>query len=414
MTKLSIIIPCYNCTATLEEAVASIYTQELQIPYEVVMVDDGSTDGTRDMIVKLSKEYPHIRYVFHKKNRGGGAARNTAVEHSTGDMIFCLDSDDILPSSMLPRLVNYLDEKKCDGVTFSEIRFFKGVDKRTVSSNAYPVTDEPIRFEALFTERRLTVPVIVNFLYTKTSFYVAGGYPTEHCFDTQGYGYRYLSKNLQVYVCPNSFYLHRQVHPKNKSYFERAYECGDYSKNLYFILEDIMYLLEHSSREEVLRYDIWSNNELRGHNIMAYLKDLWFTEEKELFIKDYQKYMRENGWDMFFDEHRDSTAPMDIYCCGIYCYKKHNYSEALEYYKSLLLKGYSTNIVYMNIFRILMAMSGQYEIFRVEASFQELVNSMTLRKRELFSRGNRLQRLLKRIKEIRRYISIKMHGLLRR
>ena len=76
--KLSIIMPCYNCTATLEEALASIYTQELEMPFEVVMVNDGSTDGTGQLIEELARRYAHIRYVSHDRNRGGGAARNNA------------------------------------------------------------------------------------------------------------------------------------------------------------------------------------------------------------------------------------------------------------------------------------------------------------------------------------------------
>ena len=88
--KLSIIIPCYNCTSTLEEALSSVYTQNLTTPFEVIMVNDGSTDSTLVLITELSKKYPYITYYNHEKNRGGGATRNTGIAKTTGDLIYCL------------------------------------------------------------------------------------------------------------------------------------------------------------------------------------------------------------------------------------------------------------------------------------------------------------------------------------
>ncbi len=109
--KLSIIIPCYNSAKTLEEALTSACAQELSIPFEIVMVDDNSEDNTRELMKKLAGEYKNIRYFFHDTNKGGGATRNTAVAKSTGDLIFCLDSDDILTPGMLGKMVNMLLEK---------------------------------------------------------------------------------------------------------------------------------------------------------------------------------------------------------------------------------------------------------------------------------------------------------------
>ncbi|MEI7425100.1 MAG: glycosyltransferase family 2 protein, partial [Candidatus Staskawiczbacteria bacterium] len=109
--KLSIIMPCYNCQSTLAEAVVSVFVQSLKIPFEIIMVDDGSTDGTQRLILELAQKYPEIKTLIHEKNRGGGAARNTGIKNSSGDLIFCLDGDDILPPAMLPRLLNFLDQK---------------------------------------------------------------------------------------------------------------------------------------------------------------------------------------------------------------------------------------------------------------------------------------------------------------
>ena len=58
--KISIIMPCYNCSGTLEEAVTSIYTQNLIIPFEIVMVNDGSTDNTFELIKELKKKIEEL------------------------------------------------------------------------------------------------------------------------------------------------------------------------------------------------------------------------------------------------------------------------------------------------------------------------------------------------------------------
>src|SRR5512146_1648427 len=107
MTKLSIIIPCYNCERTLEAAVDSIYRQESAIPFDVTMVDDGSDDRTYERMKMLAAQHRRIRLVRHAANVGGGAARNTAVAHSDGDLIFCLDADDMLGPDFLKNLTRF-------------------------------------------------------------------------------------------------------------------------------------------------------------------------------------------------------------------------------------------------------------------------------------------------------------------
>ena len=191
---LSIIMPCYNCETTLEEAVESIYTQNLTMPFEVVMVDDGSTDGTRELIKKLAQNHKEIKYVFHEKNLGGGAARNTAVENSSGDIIFCLDSDDILPDNMLLKMLKYLKEKDCDGVVIGKSVFF--IDSISQIRNEVYYEEKKLNFKDLFSA--IPTSVTGNFLYKKDAYIKANGYPVSHGFDTQGYGFRILANNLNT------------------------------------------------------------------------------------------------------------------------------------------------------------------------------------------------------------------------
>ena len=108
--KLSIIIPCYNSEETLEEAVLSLNTQKFTTPHEVVIVNDGSTDKTEQLIISLAKNNSNIKYIAHESNKGGAIAFNTAIENSTGDVIFCLDSDNVLAPDTLPRMFVFMND----------------------------------------------------------------------------------------------------------------------------------------------------------------------------------------------------------------------------------------------------------------------------------------------------------------
>jgi glycosyltransferase involved in cell wall biosynthesis len=87
--QVSIIIPTYNRILSLRKAVDSVFAQSYR-KFELLVVDDGSEDGTADM---LKKDYPEIAYI-RQENRGPAAARNTGVQNSKGELIAFLDSDD--------------------------------------------------------------------------------------------------------------------------------------------------------------------------------------------------------------------------------------------------------------------------------------------------------------------------------
>ncbi len=90
MTDISVVIPTYNRASKVIRAVASVLYQTFT-DYEVIVVDDGSRDGTSDRLAPLT---PHIRYLRHPSNHGVSAARNTGIKASKSPFIAFLDSDD--------------------------------------------------------------------------------------------------------------------------------------------------------------------------------------------------------------------------------------------------------------------------------------------------------------------------------
>lgn len=104
--KLSVIIPAYNTAKYIEECVDSVISGTYR-DLEVLLVDDGSTDGTGRLCDRLAEKYSSIR-VFHTNNRGLSEARNLGIEHATGQYIGFVDSDDVVAPNMFQTMVRYL------------------------------------------------------------------------------------------------------------------------------------------------------------------------------------------------------------------------------------------------------------------------------------------------------------------
>jgi glycosyltransferase involved in cell wall biosynthesis len=91
--KLSIIIPVYNEESTLQEILQQVRSVDLSdVDIEIVVVDDGSTDGSRAILEQEAKA-GDLRILFHAENRGKGAAVRTAIEQASGDLILIQDAD---------------------------------------------------------------------------------------------------------------------------------------------------------------------------------------------------------------------------------------------------------------------------------------------------------------------------------
>ncbi|PLX27401.1 glycosyl transferase [Candidatus Parcubacteria bacterium] len=88
--KLSIIIPVFNERETIEKILRNIEEADLGVEKELIIVDDGSVDGTREILEGLEYKY---RIIYHDKNRGKGAAMRTGIDSATGDFIVPQDAD---------------------------------------------------------------------------------------------------------------------------------------------------------------------------------------------------------------------------------------------------------------------------------------------------------------------------------
>ena len=89
--KLSVVIPVYNEQATIAEIIARV--QAVDLEKEIIIVDDGSTDGTSEKLHEIGGKFDHVNVLAHEKNLGKGAALRTGFAAATGDIIIIQDAD---------------------------------------------------------------------------------------------------------------------------------------------------------------------------------------------------------------------------------------------------------------------------------------------------------------------------------
>lgn len=125
--KLSVIIPCYNENNTIQELIQSVKASPVS-DREIIIVDDGSKDGTRDTLRQLNDD--EVKIIFHEQNQGKGAALRTGFSAATGDICIVQDADLEYDPQEFPIVIQPILDGKADVVFGS--RFQSGRPHRVV------------------------------------------------------------------------------------------------------------------------------------------------------------------------------------------------------------------------------------------------------------------------------------------
>lgn len=141
---LSVVIPTYNRLPILEKCLRALEQQHYHDPiinYEVVLVDDGSTDGTLTWFAEHQLEFPHVRLCC-QSHQGPAAARNLGVEQAKGDIIIFIDSDLVVTETFLQSHANTLTEAyKTSENVFTYGRVINTCNFENPTSEPYKITD---------------------------------------------------------------------------------------------------------------------------------------------------------------------------------------------------------------------------------------------------------------------------------
>lgn len=137
--KLSIIIPVYNLEQYISKCINSILEQTYN-DYEIILIDDGSTDGSKNVCDTFSKKYNNIR-VKHVKNGGAGYARNIGINMASGEYIMFIDGDDYLyTKNSLEAIVDKLN-KKTQVLMYKMVTYYQKSDKYVLENKKYDIDE---------------------------------------------------------------------------------------------------------------------------------------------------------------------------------------------------------------------------------------------------------------------------------
>jgi glycosyltransferase involved in cell wall biosynthesis len=156
--KISIIIPCYNQSQYLKQTLYSIFCQTYS-NYEILIINDGSTDSTDLMSTSLEKQFNQIKYI-KQKNQGLGATRNTGLNHATGKLIQFLDADDYLSDNKFSAAIQTILKHEDTDIVYSAYLCFEdGNATKTWTYSRVELSGDPLLDLISHWEKELSIPV---------------------------------------------------------------------------------------------------------------------------------------------------------------------------------------------------------------------------------------------------------------
>lgn len=245
--KLTFAIPVFNGCKFINEAVDSAVAQNLS-SYEIVIVNDGSSDDTAKVCKSIRHKYLHvpITYYEHKKNLGPSEAHNRCLKLSKGEFIYNLDADNILPNGLLVRLLTVAQNsfRKTGKHLMVSPQYAQFFEDSLVSIFGlrlpikYRVMRGRLYFDKLDYKYIMTHPRTPatggNYLYHRSIYEKTGGYPSDGgCFDNWGFGIASYIAGYRYILVPGAYYLHRLHENSNWMIFARR---GLQKKYLYKLL----------------------------------------------------------------------------------------------------------------------------------------------------------------------------------
>lgn len=234
-------MPAFNSEDTIEESVTSILNENLTMGDEIIIVDDGSTDNTAAIISAIkNKVGPIIRIIKHSKNLGGGAARNSAVENAKNQLIFCLDSDNLLLPRSMSILRNEVQDGKHDIYAFQYVSFFN--KDNTSITHKWKFKPSVHTFEDCIATS--VHPISSgNYLYSKKSWKKVGGYPQNmKALDAWSFGFKQMATGHSMKIIEGTSYQHRFGH---NSYWKREENSDDINKLAFNVILPYLDMFSH-------------------------------------------------------------------------------------------------------------------------------------------------------------------------
>ncbi len=214
---VSIIVPIYNTAEYLPACLDSIINQTYQ-NLEIILIDDGSTDNSREIANNYTKKDPRIKLV-HQKNQGLSAARNTGIKNTTGQYITFVDSDDKIESQMIENMLNAIQKTNANIVCCSFKEIFPN-GKQSGFNQKYPekIYNTESALEAMLLEHGFMLSATMKLF--PSDYFNGIKFPTGKLHEDIGTTYKLIMKAPKITFIPNQdyIYVHHEDSITNKSF----------------------------------------------------------------------------------------------------------------------------------------------------------------------------------------------------
>ncbi len=223
--KISIIVPVFNAESSLHRMMDSLLQQTFDA-FEVLLIDDGSTDSSGDICDQYAEKYENIR-VIHQKNQGVAAARQTGIEAAQGEYVIHADADDWVEPTMLEELYRQAKEDDADDADVVICDFYSNNGAKQTYCKQQPSSLVPMEILREMLQGRmfgaLWHKLIRHSLYKKYDARFFRG--INYCEDVLIWAQMLQHNELKIAYLPQAYY-HYVVNPDSitHSYTRRTYE----------------------------------------------------------------------------------------------------------------------------------------------------------------------------------------------
>ena len=209
--KVSVIVPVYNVAEYLSECLDSLVNQTLQ-DIEILVVDDGSTDGSAAIIDDYARRHPHKIRAFHQKNYGNSVARNLGIQKAVGEYIGFVDSDDYVDTAMYETMYRLADSTDADCVVCDYSKVYQGVILRHSNVHASDLYGTNVSAaSSLLTNSQAYV---WNKLFRRETFLKTGlRFPGGMYFEDSATIYNVMLSANKIELVPEPLYFYRISRP---------------------------------------------------------------------------------------------------------------------------------------------------------------------------------------------------------
>lgn len=281
MIKLSIIIPVYNVEKYIETCLGSILNENTkELPFEVIVVDDGTPDKSMKIVDEFAKEYANLK-VLHQCNQGQGQARNNGVNAAKGEYIWFVDSDDWIEENAITTLLNIMDSSGAVDMYAVPFYWYYADDKSLVDIK---INENLVMYGVDFLKKNLVVAacrfVFKKKLMTENSLFFYKGILHED--GIWGFEMLYLAKKIEILKTPLYYYRQRSDSDMHHRTIKSGYDIIKIHKLLNIFMEQ--YVLP-SDRTWFQKWNL-----LRLEEAVNMVWHLRKTKEFKMFLQETKDY----------------------------------------------------------------------------------------------------------------------------